>query len=115
MAVMIYAHAVAARNIKSVVEDNMNIPHSLKRPLQFGDTDQIEALNEIEREIAAQEELTNKALSGELSQYTVYITYEGVARKEVWASSREQAAEIARKGTDDESPDEWEVTNVAVL
>lgn len=85
----------------------METPAALKQPLQFGNLDQIEALRVIRKQVAEQEERTREIKEGLLKEYFVTIEFTGRTTARVWATSKDEAEDIAE--LDSFEPDEVEI------
>ena len=90
-----------------MLSTDVPLPNSLKRPLVFGDTEQIADLKKIERQIEEQEEHTRTIKEGELKLFNVTVSYSVDARVEVWAVDKKEAEEIAQDEVDISDYD-WE-------
>jgi len=85
----------------------MESPIALKQPLQFGNRAQIEALRVIRKQVAEQEKRTKDLKEGLLKEYFVTIEFTGETTVRVWATSKDEAEDIA--GLDGFEPDEVEI------
>jgi len=71
------------------------VPEVLKGRLKFGDVAQIEALKAIEKEIAEQEERTQREAAGELKEWNMHVEISGDIEVDgIWAVSEKEAREI---------------------
>ncbi len=84
-------------------------PNVLNDPLEFGNLAQIEALRVVKNQIADQEERTREIKEGLLKEYFVAIRFTGETTEQVWATSQEEAEDIA--GLHDFEPDEFEIAS----
>jgi len=80
------------------------VPEVLRGRLEFGNAAQIEALKAIEREIAEQEERTQREAAGELREWIVHVEISGDIEVDgIWAATEKEALEIVRAGEVDYS------------
>ena len=97
-----------------MLSNTITLPSCLKGRLEFGNTEQIKALAEIERQIIVQEERTRAINEGELKQFDVTIMYTGYKNITLWATSAMEAEGIARD-VDHSDPDELEIDYVRAV
>lgn len=71
------------------MEQLQKLPQCLKRKLVFGDREQINALQELERLANEAEENERKGLK----KYHIYAEVEGYLEEDVWAESAREAEE----------------------
>ena len=82
----------------------VEVPEVLKGRLEFGNVRQIQALAAIEREIAEQEERTQREAAGELREWIVHVEISGDIEVDgIWAATEKEALEIVRAGEVDYS------------
>lgn len=73
--------------------DNSEIPRILRGKLEFGNREQLNAIQELD--ILIQKKMTEKAMrkAGELKEFWVTIEVEGSVTEKVWAVSEQDACE----------------------
>lgn len=74
-----------------------NLPKCLRHKLIFGDKEQIEALQKIDREIQEQEERAGELPEGILKKFDVGVWFSGYTKVRVWAKDKHHAECIAEK------------------
>jgi len=89
----------------------VSLPSCLRKPLVFGNREQIDALRQMEYDIEVQEKRTKDKLEGVLKKYSVTVSYSGDNYEEVWATSEKEAMSIAREEFED--PDNFEIDYVS--
>lgn len=83
-------------SLHNLISDN-ELPPSLKRPLVFGDLRQIEALRDLEEDIALMETEQAKVAAGNLKYFEVRISYSGEQYIKVLAVDEADARKKARE------------------
>jgi len=86
------------------------LPECLKRPLKFGDDEQIHALRQITAEIKRNEEHNQKVKEGILKKYRVIVALASTVDMEICAVDEKDARSIARYDVED--PMDWEIDYV---
>lgn len=74
-----------------------NIPDCLKRPIKFGDREQIDALERIGSEIEDKEDYDRRIESGELKQFDIRARFEGEYNFTIYAENKEAAKKLSEK------------------
>ena len=85
-----------------MLEQNINVPDALTRPLRFGDPEQIAALKIIEKDIKEKEEVERLMLGGTLKNYQVTVSFSGDAEFVVQATCKRKARELAQESLGEE-------------
>jgi hypothetical protein len=75
------------------------LPPALRKPLVFGDPDQIKSLNAIEAKLKAEELRGKQIASGELNKFEVEVEFTGYQRVTVYAADKDEAKELALEET----------------
>ena len=73
----------------------ISTPPELIGPLEIGNPKQIQALKNFRQELANQEERSQRIKDGLLKKYKVTLRYSGRETREVWATDKYEAEEIA--------------------
>lgn len=89
--------------------DFKRLPQCLKRPLVFGDAQQIQALKDMETAAEEQEKLEAALEAGELIEFTVHIEFSGTKNTRVIARDARDAMEIAQDSFDADDADVFNV------
>ncbi len=84
---------------------NKELPEALKKPLVFGNREQIEALNGLEVDIEIMETEEAKVAEGDLKYFNVYVEVEGFIDIKVLAVDKIDAEEKAMEDVDIDSLD----------
>ena len=84
------------------------LPAVLQRKLKFGDQAQISALAELERQIAIQNDHTQRQAAGNLVYYEVSMKISASVEQHVWAKNEYEACKIAEQLFDGDIYD-WEI------
>ena len=71
------------------------IPEALKGKLEFGNTDQIEALNDVDQHLQNKKVEADDLASGEVKRWVVDVEVEGNDTVEVYARTKAEAEEKA--------------------
>ena len=78
--------------------EEVKIPDCLKRRLEVGNQEQIDALNKYDLEVAKVEEFKQKIKDGTIKKYRVTVEYSGESEFEVYAESEDEAEEYIETG-----------------
>ena len=76
------------------------LPNCLKKPLEWGNREQIDALHGLEQKIQEKED----EASGVLKTYRVFVEVNGYMERDVMAKSEKEAKEIAQ--------DDWDIDEI---
>ena len=90
--------------------DENELSECLKRPLVFGDWEQIRAIREMRNKLEEQERRSRKIANGQIKKFRVRIAYRGEETIEVWATDENSAIKIGEDLAD--MPDCWDIASI---